>query len=80
MEKRYYLNPAIGKFAGDARHQWRRRISTLQSVDNKAYSVNLPIPKGKENEKKQLHLNDERIRLPITRQLIDITVKTFFIF
>jgi len=35
-----------------ARHQWRRRICILQAIDNKADSVKLPIPQGKENEKK----------------------------
>jgi len=57
--KDFYLNPAIGKFAGDARHQWCRRICILQAIDNDAYSVNLPIPKGKENEKNSLNPNDE---------------------
>ena len=49
--KKLNLNPAIDKFTGDARHQWRRRINILQAIDNEADSVKLPIPKGKENEK-----------------------------
>ncbi len=39
------LNPAIGNFAGDARHQERRRIRILQALDNEADSVKLAIPK-----------------------------------
>ncbi len=35
----YHLNPAIGKFIGDARHQGRRRINILQDLDNEADSI-----------------------------------------
>ena len=45
------LNPA-GSFAGDARHQGRRRIRILQPLDNEADSVRLPILKGERMKKK----------------------------
>ena len=48
------LNPAIGKFTGDARHQGRRRINILQAVDNDADSVNVPIPHGKGMKRKMI--------------------------
>jgi hypothetical protein len=50
----YHLNLAIGKFAGDARHQWRRRINILQAIDNEAGSVKLPIPEGAQNMRKKM--------------------------
>ncbi|HFQ90959.1 MAG TPA: hypothetical protein ENK27_12875 [Desulfobulbus sp.] len=50
-----HLNPAIGNFAGDARHQGRRRIRILQALDNEADSVKLPSPKGEKMKKKILH-------------------------
>ncbi|BCL60123.1 hypothetical protein DGMP_08160 [Desulfomarina profundi] len=54
-----YLNPAIGKFFGDARHQGRRRINILQALDNEADSMKLPIPQGKGIKKKQSHSDSE---------------------
>jgi len=53
------LNPAIGKFIGDARHQGRRRINILQALDNEADSVKLPIPQGEGIKKKQSHSDSE---------------------
>jgi len=50
----FYLNPAVVNFAGDARHQWRRRSNLLQVIDNEADSVKLATPQGKKNEKKYL--------------------------
>jgi len=51
------LNPAISKFAEDARLQWRRRIYILQAIDSKADSVKSLIPQGKENEKNHFTLS-----------------------
>ncbi len=44
---KYYLNPAIGKFIGDARHQGCRRINILQALDNEADSVKAAIKNKK---------------------------------
>ena len=55
LKKIFYLNPAIGKFAGDARHQGRRCISIPQDLDNEADLVKLPIPQGEEMKKKIFH-------------------------
>ena len=72
------LNPAIGKFTGDARHQGRRRINILQALDNEADSVKLPIPQGKKIEKKAIHPTGERKKSITWRQQFDFIEGNFF--
>jgi hypothetical protein len=64
LQSRFFfdLNPAVVNFAGDARHQWRRRSNLLQSIDNEADSVKLATPQGKKTRKNILsgiHLKGE---------------------
>jgi hypothetical protein len=54
-----YLNPAIGKFAGDALLAGMQTYSILQIPGSKADSVKSPIPKGAQYKKKTIHLKRE---------------------
>ncbi|OCC15895.1 hypothetical protein DBT_0820 [Dissulfuribacter thermophilus] len=50
----FYLNPAIGEFAQDARRKGRRRTQVLQAPDNAKTRVKSPIPKGGKRGQKTL--------------------------